>query len=89
MKTGFPNPSIFPTVWTNTSDQLQHSPMFNSVPPGGTDTIPGLSLRDYFAGFALQGILANAATDDEITLTKFAYDLADEMLCQRVLGGKS
>lgn len=40
----------------------------------------GMSLRDWFAGVAMQGILINDPdwTDNEVAKT--AYELADEML---------
>lgn len=44
----------------------------------------GMSLRDYFAGQALAGQLANA--DSEINMTfvaKWAYQYADAMLAER------
>jgi hypothetical protein len=43
----------------------------------------GLSIRDYFAGMALQGLLVSGKTRDVTLLTSFSYDLADAMLAER------
>ena len=55
---------------------------------GGGETFhqpakPGMSLRDWFAGMALQGVVANPARSVEANVTrdaKAAYLLADAML---------
>ena len=47
---------------------------------------PGMSLRDYFAGQALAGILLDAGTARQVedhTIAKSAYRLADAMLAER------
>ena len=50
---------------------------------------PGMSLRDYFAVKAMQGILAGPCSREGVPLKewldvpKFAYDIADEMLKAR------
>ena len=45
----------------------------------------GMELRDWFAGLALQGILADEQTKpDSILICKVAYQMADEMMKQRV-----
>jgi hypothetical protein len=46
----------------------------------------GLSLRDYFAGQALTGVIANALafqTRDADHIAKMAYEAADAMLAAR------
>jgi hypothetical protein len=43
----------------------------------------GLSLRDYFAGLALQGILANGRGGFAPTMAEVAYDHADAMIAER------
>ena len=55
---------------------------------GVTTSSEGMDLRDYFAGLAMQGLLAYAATtgkyappDDE--LAREAYKLANAMLKER------
>ena len=55
------------------------------------DIEPGMSLRDWFAGMALQGMLcANAPAMDEVSdknvdavLAREAYNSADAMLAER------
>lgn len=44
---------------------------------------PGMSLRDWFAGQALAGLLAHASGDDPHKAPSFAYALADKMLAER------
>lgn len=41
---------------------------------------PGMTLRDWFAGQALSGLLAHASGEDPHKAPKFAYVLADAML---------
>lgn len=44
----------------------------------------GMSLRDYFAGQALAGIMANTrSTDPAICVERLAYEIADAMLAVR------
>jgi len=45
----------------------------------------GMLLRDYFAGRALQGRIANGSrfVEHEKTLAKEAYEMADAMLAER------
>lgn len=47
--------------------------------------LKGMSLRDYFAGQALAGLLTSTATDgdDWDTIAAKAYDSADAMLAAR------
>ena len=51
----------------------------------------GMSLRDYLAAAALQGILMNYATEKygvtEDTVAKYAFRYADAMLAERAKGG--
>lgn len=51
------------------------------------DQVPGLSLRDYFAAKAMEGIVSSgliACRSDQFEkLAKLAYDTADAMLKQR------
>jgi hypothetical protein len=48
----------------------------------------GMSLRDYFAGQALTGLMASSATDDESFngICDMAYSAADDMLARRGKG---
>lgn len=56
---------------------------------------PGMELRDWFAGMALQGILANEALRaialscygmPEKDYAQFSYDIADAMIEERIKG---
>lgn len=51
--------------------------------PERTHTCPGMTLRDWFAGQALSGILANPMLDPSEDLTAAAYEQADAMLDAR------
>ena len=44
--------------------------------------IPGISLRDYFAGCALTGLLVDTSLS-QVAVVTFAYEVADAMLEQR------
>lgn len=46
---------------------------------------PGMTLRDWFAGQALAGMLANSADNwsDHSFAAKWAYEAADAMLAER------
>jgi len=66
-------------AFPHVADLVQHSPN------GGITTKPitsnGMTLRDYFAGQAMQGILFEGL--DEIETAKNAYAMADAMLKAR------
>lgn len=53
---------------------------FNSVSPEG-----GMSLRDWFAGMAMQGCIAADASGgiSNGNITEFAYKVADAMIAER------
>ena len=40
----------------------------------------GMSLRDYFAAKAMQGLLISTRTDDVLMICRDAYKIADAML---------
>ena len=53
--------------------------------PYGPQGAPGMSLRDWFAGLAMQGFRANEdgfSTDDPV-VAKWSYEQADAMLAER------
>jgi hypothetical protein len=52
---------------------------------GQADYTGGLTLRDYFAAKAMQGIMANHRMLGEVA--KAAYEIADVMLAERENGG--
>jgi hypothetical protein len=62
-------------------------PAFPSDYIPGTATTPGMSLRDWFAGNALNGILMNYTTErfgiSEKSIADHAYKLADALLVSR------
>ena len=43
----------------------------------------GMTLRDYFAAKAMQGLLAGTTTSDGLVIVKDAYAIADAMLKAR------
>jgi len=50
------------------------------------EDFPGMSLRDWFAGQALSGLIGKynlKAPGDQDTVSKMAYELADAMLTER------
>lgn len=65
------NPSAFP--WANDANKE-----YNWINRG-------MTLRDYFAAAALQGMLAHGITDDKdwISFADYAYAQADAMLQRR------
>lgn len=56
---------------------------FQSDGMGWKPSVPGMSLRDYFAAAALQGILAHDSTRNNETAAGRAYGVADAMLAKR------
>ena len=52
-------------------------------------TQQGMSLRDHFAGLAMQGMLANGFDGTDEKLAGFAYQTADAMLAERMQETKS
>lgn len=50
----------------------------------GVSLVPGMTLRDWFAGMVLQGVLANSSLRwAPAAFIAAAYDLADAMMEQR------
>ena len=45
---------------------------------------PGMTLRDYFAAKAMQGLIEVVATNDQDYIAAEAYAIADAMLAERV-----
>lgn len=64
-------------------------PLHPNLPPalglGRSDTDAGMTLRDYFAAKAIQGMLARGMPDyeDWTSFANYAYAQADEMLRAR------
>lgn len=76
--------SVFPKIQTKEEDSsIWQNTSFSNISSSG-----GMSLRDWFAGMAMQGFCS--ATDQtgqwawtEISAPRMAYKLADEMLAAR------
>lgn len=49
---------------------LEYRPAF----PASNDTTTGLTKREYFAAMALQGILSNAATNNDVETSHIVED---------------
>lgn len=59
-------------------------PYMHKHPTSGQTTISeGMDLRDYFAGIALQGLLASDVSSPLETFVKQSYRVADAMIQQR------
>lgn len=50
---------------------------------GVTPYNPGMTLRDYFAAKAMQGMLADPTFPDEMDIAGAAYEVADAMIKAR------
>ena len=49
-----------------------------------TEKHNGMTLRDYFAGQALMGLLSSNVFGDKETFAKHSYEMADAMLAERL-----
>lgn len=56
----------------------------SAFPASVGQTLPGMSLRDYFAAAALTGFLQRGAITDMDLLAEKAWGAADWMLAERV-----
>ena len=69
--------------------EQKHTPQaFPCLERGGNGlemTDPGMSLRDYFAGQVICGLMARAGTPDPRYESRLAYEVADAMLAARPL----
>lgn len=66
------------------ADQENGGPAFPATEAHGLNSgVPGMTLRDYFAAAAMQGLLASEvlATNDEFA--SYSYEMADCMLKAR------
>ena len=77
------NPAAFPLNPTN------------DPTPGAFCPEPGMTLRDWFAGQALIGLMSNSTHDhcplfgDGVPFARDAYIVADAMLAERAKGGEA
>ena len=86
MKTKSDGESAFPHHWVNETDENALSHDGRVVPPGYGVVMSGMTLRDYFAAKALQGLLSSYGNHDLNSYSEFAenaYDAADAMLKAR------
>ncbi|USE79521.1 hypothetical protein NDR89_23300 [Cupriavidus gilardii] len=79
---------VFPATWTNDGDMISTTPNGMVIAPGETVELQGMTLRDYFAAKAMQGMLADLpkslwGLQWEASTAACAYRLADEMLAAR------
>lgn len=80
----------FPCAWENDGDMNATAPNGRVVPPGGTEIMQGMTLRDYFAAKAMQivGCPPNRVGDAENKRdlqhwSERCYALADAMIRAR------
>lgn len=57
------NEPAAPAAWWNTGDLNASAPNGEVVPPGASVMMHGLTIREHFAGLAMQGLLAKAGAD--------------------------
>lgn len=73
----------FPATWKNPDDEnAEFGPDGQLVPPGDTHQITGMTLRQWYAGQAMIGVLANRDVINRPAVAKVAYELADAMLAE-------
>jgi hypothetical protein len=71
------NPSAFPAFVPGRQG-------FANIPTTTDEWLPGMTLRDYFAGQALIGVIGIAEkTNTPDNIARLAYGLADAMLAAR------
>lgn len=72
---------------TDKSDGGPAFPMIGWKSPDGMLAMPnepGMSLRDWFAGQAMKGLIAHPSSEGSVTIVaQWAYDYADAMLAVR------
>lgn len=64
-------------------EQNKNIPAFPSHGSMGEVVQEGMSLRDYFAGLAMQAILSRHGFTEKFDITKEAYNMAGNMLIAR------
>ena len=70
----------FPATWTNDSDGNATAPDGSIVPPGHTIALQGMSLRDWYAGLAMEAFTGNMVMNDKVTVAKLqAVKLIDAL----------
>lgn len=78
----------FPSIFINDGDRNVTAPDGQLVPPGGRVHMMGATVRDLFAGQALEGLCArNWSLPHPPQVADMAYGLADAMLVRRLKTG--
>lgn len=79
-----------PAFPTHLEDQFIQTPNggWGRAAEYGWESKPGMSLRDWFAGQALIGLLAHGLANKE-KIAGHAYDYADAMLAERAKGDQT
>lgn len=76
----------FPATTHNDGDMNVQDEFGSLLPPDWRQTYPGMTLRDWFAGRAMQGLLAawgHHDVEDFREIASDAYNVADAMLVER------
>jgi len=74
----------FPRPGSNDAIPLEHTQYGDNIQ--FDDPQSGMTLRDYFAAKAMQGILAfngDIRREPSVKLSKFCYEIADKMMEER------
>lgn len=78
-----------PTIWVNGDDTYQSAPDGQLAGPGESVYLRGMSLRDWFAGNAMQGLIAASGNSEgsvkyqDDVISESAYVMADAMITER------
>jgi len=83
MKTLANGGPAFPGKTLNGSDVLLFDEFGELLSPGLARVYPGMTLRDYFASAALQGLIADPELKNFEGIARLAYACADAMLAER------
>jgi hypothetical protein len=84
---------VFPTTFHNDGDRNVTAPDGQLVPPGDTVSMPGITVRQLYAGLALQGYLASCGPHTEpvevaSTIAADCWKLADALIAAEHGGGQ-
>lgn len=66
-----PHVPAFPVKFKNLSDEVRNDPFGDPIPPGQTATYSGMTMFEYMAISAMQGLLASD-TNLQLTASKIA-----------------
>jgi hypothetical protein len=71
---------IHPCGFVNESDRNASAPDGTVVAPGGLHAMTGMTLREYYAGLAMQGLLARSDPTPYSLIAQWAVQDADALL---------